>query len=210
MKSHKTRQKKQSSNYRLANTTQLQGNKELFFNEKSGSILSLSGHGPSTKAVNYGGPVELRGLTEADYSNNRWALANERGRPGTGCEACTGADCVQYSAVVRSTFRVATTVTLPNMSDYADYTACQRRRIRDAINNQLAPHEQQHVAAFRAYNGTVDTPISMTGCRSDLEANVAAQAEGIHRGVEGPRRASVQAASDALDPFVITPDLNCT
>jgi hypothetical protein len=105
---------------------------------------------------------------------------------------------------------VSTTVTLPNMSDYADYTACQQRRIRDAINNQLAPHEQQHVAAFRTYNGTVDTPIAMTGCRSELEGRVASRAAEIHLGVEGPRRASAQAASDALDPFVINPDLNCT
>jgi hypothetical protein len=96
------------------------------------------------------------------------------------------------------------------MADYADYTPCQQRRIRDAINNELAPHEQQHVAAFRTYNGTVDTPIAMTGCRSELEGQVAAQAEEIHRGVEGPRRSSAQAASDALDPFVINPDLNCT
>lgn len=173
--------------------------------------LGLSGKGPSpAKAVNFGGPVELRGLTEADFSNNSWALTRERGRQGSGCEGCAESDCVQYSATVRSTFRVGTTVTLPNMADYADYTACQQRRIREAINNQLAPHEQQHVAAFRTYNGTVDTPIAMTGCRSALSDQVAARADELHRGVESPRRAAAQAASDALDPFVITPDLNCT
>ncbi|MBI5916470.1 MAG: hypothetical protein HY842_13925 [Bacteroidetes bacterium] len=205
MKSSKT------SNQRT-NGNRSSSHSPFFGGKHEGSYgFGLSAKGPSpAKVVNFGGPVALRGLTEADYSNNSWALANERGRQGSGCEGCTGRDCVQYSATVRSTFRVSTTVTLPNMSDYADYTECQRRRIRDAINNQLAPHEQQHVAAFRTYNGTVDTPIAMTGCRSELEGRVAARAAEIHLGVEGPRRASAQAASDALDPFVINPDLNCT
>ncbi len=174
--------------------------------------LGLIKQGPSAKAVNFGNvaPVQLRGRTDADYSNNRWALVNEGGRQGSGCEGCTGRQCVDYSATVRSTFQVATTVTLPSMSDYAGYSACQRQRIQDAITNVLAPHEQQHVAAFRTYNGSVDSPITMVGCRSSLEDRVASRADEIHRGVEGPRRASAQAASDALDPFVVNVDLNCT
>ncbi len=170
------------------------------------------GKHPAHKAVNFGNvtPVQLRGRTDADYSNNRWALVNEGGRQGSGCEGCTGRQCVDYSATVRSTFQVATTVTLPSMSDYAGYSACQRQRIQDAITNVLAPHEQQHVAAFRTYNGSVDSPITMVGCRSSLEDRVASRADETHRGVEGPRRASAQAASDALDPFVVNVDLNCT
>ncbi len=174
--------------------------------------LGLSGRGNPGNAVNFGdvSPVQLRGRTNADFSNNRWALVNERGVQGAGCEGCTGGHCVQYSATVRSTFQVATTVALPNIADYSSYTTCQQQRIREAITNVLAPHEQEHVRAFRSYNGTVNTPISMTGCRSALEGMVASRAEAIHLGVEAPRRASAQAASDALDPFVVNVDLNCT
>lgn len=212
MKSSKTRNRRVNRSRAANQSSDFDSSAPFFGASYKGSFgLGLSAKGPSpAKAVNFGGPVELRGLTEADFSNNSWALTRERGRQGSGCEGCAESDCVQYSATVRSTFRVGTTVTLPNMADYANYTACQQRRIREAINNQLAPHEQQHVAAFRTYNGTVDTPITMTGCRSELEGLVAARADEIHRGVEGPRRDAAQAASDALDPFVINPDLNCT
>ncbi|MBI1227588.1 MAG: hypothetical protein GC192_20310 [Bacteroidetes bacterium] len=183
-----------------------------FFAEKKEQpfVLGLFGKGPNPpNAVNYGGPVALRGLTAADYSNNTWSLVNEKGKLGTDCENCTGKECVQYSAKVRSTFKVATTVTLPSMSEYADYTPCQKKRIKAAIQNELAPHEQKHVAAFKTYNGTVNTPFSITACRSELKSLVAERADEIHRAVEAPRRTSAQNASDALDPFVIHPDLNC-
>lgn len=184
-----------------------------FFGPKveSNEWFGLKGNGPvPAKAVNFGGPVALRGLTEADFTNNKWALVKEKGQKGSGCEGCEEKDCVQYSATVRSTFKVSTKVTLPNMTEYSDYTKCQQRKIKAAIQDELAPHEQKHVAAFKKYNGTIDTPIAMTGCKSELEGKVAALADEIHRKIEGPRRESVQAESDLLDPFVIKPDLNCT
>jgi hypothetical protein len=176
------------------------------------SPKAVMGQAIPVAATNFGdvAPVQLRGRTDADYSNNRWALVNESGRQGSGCEGCNGRQCMEYSATVRSTFQVATTVTLPTMSEYAGYSSCQRQRIQDAITNTLSPHEQQHVAAFRTYNGSVDTPLTMVGCRSDLQDRVASRATEIHNGVEGPRRASAQAASNALDPFVVNVDLNCT
>ena len=177
---------------------------------RPGSGLGLSGKGTSGKAVNFGGGVQLRGRTNADYSNNGWSLVNENLSRGSGCEGCNDRQCIEYTATVRSTFQVATNVTLPDMSSYSSYSECQQQRIRDAINNTLSPHEQQHVAAFETYNGTVDTPITLMGCRSGLQSRVARQAAATHLGVERPRRATTQAASDALDPFVVNVDLNCT
>jgi hypothetical protein len=177
-----------------------------------GKTLGLSGKGRPGTTVNFGNgtPVQLRGRTDADYSNNRWSLVDESGRQGSGCEGCSGRQCVEYSATVRSTFQVATNVTLPNIADYSSYSACQQQRIRDAINNELAPHEQLHVAAFQTYNGSVDTPITITGCRDRLANLAQERAVATHLGVERPRRASAQAASDALDPFVVNVDMNCT
>ncbi len=173
--------------------------------------LNLSGKGSPGKAVNFGNGqgVQLRGRTDADYANNGWSLVNENLARGSGCEGCNDRQCVQYSATVRSTFQVATNVTLPSMSDYSHLSECQQQRIRNAINNVLAPHEQQHVAAFRTYNGTVDTPISLMACRNQLATLVRSRADTTHRSVETPRRASAQGASDALDPFVVNVDLNC-
>ncbi len=177
-----------------------------------GSALSLNGKGRPGKAVNFGSGqgVQLRGLTSADYANNGWSLINENLARGSGCEGCNDRQCEQYSATVRSTFQVATNVSLPNMSEYSHMSECQQQRIRNAINNVLAPHEQQHVAAFRTYNGTVETPIALTACRNQLATLVRSRADSTHLSVERPRRASAQGASDALDPFVVNVDLNCT
>jgi hypothetical protein len=71
-------------------------------------------------------------------------------------------------------------VTLPSVHDFPDLTACQRQRVRDAISNVLAPHEQRHVGAFRTYNGTVRTPFSITLCGADFDSSIQA----VHDSVE--------------------------
>ncbi|HHM20563.1 MAG TPA: hypothetical protein ENJ20_00945 [Bacteroidetes bacterium] len=175
-----------------------------------GSSSGLRGRGTVAKAVNFGDgqQLELRGRTNADY-NNSWAVVNENSQHSSGCEGCEDRDCFDYSATVRSTFRVTTRVTLPDMAQYSQYSPCQQQRIRNAITNVLAPHEQQHVAAFETYNGTVDTPITLKGCRNQLASAVRQRAITTHEGVERTRRNNAQAASDALDPFVFNVDLDC-
>lgn len=148
--------------------------------------------------------LSLQGLTEAEYSSS-FRTRNLRTAAATGCDTCDDSECVRVTGTLISTFRVATTVTLPSVSDFPDLTACQRQRVRDGINNVLAPHEQQHVVAFRTYNGTVRTPIDLTICRTDLDASVQA----LHDSIEGPRRTAAQDLSDALDPFVFDVDLDC-
>ena len=148
--------------------------------------------------------VTLRGQTDASFSSS-FSTANVRTTPATACDGCAGGECVTVSGTLISTFSVTTRVTLPSVSDFPDLTTCQRQRVRDGINNVLAPHEQQHVAAFRTYNGTVRTPFSLTLCRSDFDARVQA----LHDSVDSARQSSAQAASDALDPFEFTVDLDC-
>lgn len=77
--------------------------------------------------------------------------------------------------------------------------------MQDAITNVLAPHEQQHITAFRTYNGTTHTPFDLTLCRGEFEARIQA----MHDTAENARRAAAQAASDALDPFAFEVDLHC-
>jgi hypothetical protein len=94
-------------------------------------------------------------------------------------------------------------VSLPDVPE--GLTDCQHERVRNAIDNVLAPHEQDHVNAFHQYNGTVTLPIDYTGCSAGIQEYV----QGLHDANAVSRRATVQAASDALDPFHISVDLDC-
>lgn len=165
-------------------------------------VPEISGDGIETEVSAYS--VTLRGRTDASFSSS-FRTRNVRTRAATGCDNCADSDCVHVTGTLESTFSVTTRVTLPSVSDFPDLTACQRRRVRDGITNVLAPHEQQHVAAFRAYNGTVRTPFDLTICRDDVDARIQEQ----HDSVESPRQAAAQAASDALDPFEFEVDLDC-
>jgi hypothetical protein len=94
---------------------------------------------------------------------------------------------------VVSTFRTAPVVSLPSVP--GGLNACERTAVRAFINGTLNQHEQQHVAAFNTYRGTVRTPFTYTGCRSGLAAEVQA----VHDNIEVPRRAASDALSAALD-----------
>jgi hypothetical protein len=113
---------------------------------------------------------------------------------------------VHVSGQVVIDYLVTTRVTLPQMSQFGHLTPCQREAVRDAIQNQLAPHEQEHVAAFEQYNGSSTQAFDMTTCRAALPGAIRALVTADER----PRRATAQAASDALDPFKIDVDLNCS
>jgi len=169
---------------------------------EAASVPEVSGEGPETAVTAYS--VTLRGRTDADFSNS-FRTRNVRTSAGSGCEGCTGAECVHVTGIVESTFRVTTRVTLPSVDDFPDLTECQRQRVQDGITNVLAPHEQEHVTAFNTYRGTVRTPFDLTLCRTDFDARI----QELHDGVEAARRSSAQAASDALDPFSFDVDLDC-
>ena len=165
-------------------------------------LPNVSGTGVDSELTAYS--LTLRGLTTASFSSS-FQTSNVRTRQGTDCDGCSGAECVKVTGTLVSTFTVTTQVSLPSVDDFPDLTACQRQRVRDGINNVLAPHEQRHVRAFRTYNGTVRTPFSFTICRSDFDGRV----QDLHDSVEATRRSAAQAASDALDPFQFDVDLDC-
>jgi hypothetical protein len=166
------------------------------------AIPDVSGVGRSSELTAYS--VTLRGRTDASFSNS-FRTHDVRTTPATGCDGCADRECVSVSGMLESTFRVTTRVTLPSVNDFPGLTACQRQRVRDGINNVLAPHEQQHVAAFQAYNGTIQTPFAFTLCRSEFNDRV----RDLHDSIESARHDSAQAASDALDPFEFVVDLDC-
>lgn len=98
------------------------------------------------------------------------------------------------------TFSVTTTVSLPPMP--TGLSDCERPIVDDAINTRLAAHEQQHVTAFEAYNGTTTSPYSVQGNAQAVTAALAQR----HTTNEAARRSAADTASRALDPFMIDVD----
>lgn len=165
-------------------------------------VAAVEGEGEPHDEVVFGGDsLQLQGRTNAHY-RNRFSAPNMTTTAGTGC-SCADADCVHITGVMTSTFTMTTDVSLPPVP--SGLSDCQQRTVRAAISTCLSPHEQQHVAAFRAYNGTVQTPFDTTCCRSDVQSTL----QGMHDAIEGPRHDTVQASSDALDPFQVDIDLDC-
>jgi hypothetical protein len=147
--------------------------------------------------------VSVSGSTDAFYSNSS-SLSGTPTLAAT-CDGCTGNECISISGNIVSVFRTAPVVTLPGVP--SGLNTCEQNAVRNFINTTLSQHEQQHVAAFNTYRGTVSTPFTFTGCRSDLQAQVQA----AHDAIEVPRRAASDALSAALDAnganvFTITCD----
>ncbi len=155
--------------------------------------------------------IDEQGVTTADYNETnppKMVTKDEKAIPSA--DAKPGEDKVDVTATVVATFKVATNVSLPSVP--GGLTACQTKRVRDAINNQLKPHEDKHVAAMKQFDGTFETTVTVKGVTRAAapDALIAAGKPAVD--AEGARRKQVaQAASDALDqpPFVITVDLNC-
>jgi hypothetical protein len=135
--------------------------------------------------------VSVSGSTQANYSSS--AALSTRPTRAKDCDGCPPANCVTINSTVLSRFNTAPVVTLPQVP--GGLNPCERKAVRAFINGTLNQHEQQHVAAFNAYRGTVSTPISFTGCMADLQAEV----QNIHDNVEVPRRQASDAASALLD-----------
>jgi hypothetical protein len=146
--------------------------------------------------------VSVEGLTEFTPLPSSFKVQATK-KTATDCDECTAPDCIVATGTVISTFRSTITVTLPPVPD--GLSACETAAVRRFINTTLRNHEQQHVAAFKTYNGTVRTPFTYTGCKSGLQDYV----QSIHEGLDSSRSASAIAASDALDPFVRAIPCNC-
>lgn len=171
-------------------------------NEPVPAVPNVSAIGETEEVEAHARSLNLHGRTRARFSSSFRTvdLVTERGE---GCTGCRGRGCVHVTGTLESTFNVATTVRLPAVP--RNLTRCQRENVRDAINNVLAPHEQEHVDAFNTYGGTVSTPIDMTVCSNAVNARISA----MHRALERTRRAEAKALSAALDPFNFDVDLDC-
>ncbi|WP_299885373.1 DUF4157 domain-containing protein [uncultured Lacinutrix sp.] len=156
----------------------------------------------TTKRV-YANSVTFEGSTDATFDGGIGSTRNLTRTPSEDCVGCAENDCYHYTGQLQIDYHVATSVTLPDVPE--GLTDCQHERVRNAIDNVLAPHEQDHVTAFNQYNGTVTLAIDYTGCSAGIQEFV----QQLHETNEVARKSSAQSASDALDPFHISVDMDC-
>ncbi|WP_149304097.1 eCIS core domain-containing protein [Pareuzebyella sediminis] len=157
---------------------------------------------PTTKTV-FGNTVSFQGVTTANFNGGNGRSTSLERTPVPEGPGCTENDCWHYTGNYVIDYSVSTSVTLPSVP--SGLTDCQQERVRDAIANELAPHEQEHVAAFNQYNGSVTLTIDYTGPSAGIEAHV----QHMHDAHEQARMAAANAESAALDPFHVEVDLEC-
>ena len=168
------------------------------------TIPAVSGTGPADEAIDYG-KVKLQGLTDAHFDGGAFSIENIVAAKGTGCKGCAANKCVHVQGDLVVAYTVTTTVSLPSAADFPGLTPCQVKIVQDAIDTVLAAHEQQHVHAFSAYNGTTRTPFDLTLCRASYDDAV----KDMFTSQEGARRKAAKDASAALDPFSFDVDPKC-
>jgi len=153
-----------------------------------------------------GRTIRLEGETTGQFDGGTSQIRDRHVARASGCDGCEDSQCLRVTGTLVLNYRVTTNVTLPSVNDYPDLTPCQRRRVQDAIDNVLAPHEQEHVRAFETYNGTSEHPFDFKVCNSEEASE---QLQALHDSDATTREANAQAASDALDPFHFDVDLDC-
>jgi len=168
----------------------------------------LTMSGSASKAKNkssYGNcqGVQVQGRTDFNPQPSSFSVKGGTTRPATTCEECTAPDCITAQGTIVSVFQSAPTITLPAVPD--GLSECEANAVRRFIDTTLLRHEQQHVLAFKTYDGVVSTRLNYTGCQSGLDAHVQA----IHDGIDVQRSNAAIARSNALDPFNAPIPCNC-
>jgi hypothetical protein len=135
--------------------------------------------------------VTVQGHTDANYGNSYSSPGSST--PSKDCDGCSDEDCVTNTGTVVSVFTTNPQITLPSVP--AGLSECEAKAVENFINTTLMAHEQQHVAAFNTYRGTVKTPYTYKGCASGLDAHT----RQIHDNIEAARKIRSDAKSAALD-----------
>jgi hypothetical protein len=165
------------------------------------SVPHVSAEGERRETVAHG--AKLNGKTHASFSNS-YKTRDLKAEPVMGDDG-KKRNLIHFTGTLVSKFKVTTRVSLPSVWSFKGLTKCQRRLVQEAITNELAPHEQEHVAAFKTYDGTIEESFGLTATRQEFAAIM----KQMHNATETVRRSAAQDASEALDPFEIDVDLDC-
>ena len=170
--------------------------------ESDVAITGTAARARSKKAHGQCEGVQVDGLTEFTPLPSSFSTKGKT-KPSDVCDACTPPECISSKGTITSTFKSTITITLPDVP--SGFSKCETKAVKKFIRTTLKPHEEQHKAAFKKYNGTVKTPYEYTGCKSGLTDYI----QSIHNDLDTQRSTDAIAASDALDPFVRPIPCNC-
>jgi hypothetical protein len=158
-------------------------------------------------------PFELKedAVTNVDYNSPAVSTKDEKVKPFVPPKDVSPEDDkVDVSAKAVCIYTTTITVNLPTPP--SGLTACQTKRVQEAIDKKLAPHEAQHKAAMKQYDGTYVEAFELKQIlRSTVDAALTAKAIEIGDTQRVIRQKAAQDASDKLDqpPFIVKVDLNC-
>jgi len=154
--------------------------------------------------------IDENGVTNAVY-NMDFKFRDEKDDPAQTPDGTKpDDDKVTTSATVIVTMKVSVSINLPSVP--TNLSACQKKRVKDAIDNKLAPHEKAHEAAMKTYDAVVEESFTLPGIkRADAPTARKAKGKEIADRLKKEHQTAAQDASDKLDkpPFVINVDLNC-
>jgi hypothetical protein len=149
-----------------------------------------------------GESLDLEGKTDAVYNKGASKTVGEKKVKAKDCEDCED-DCINVTGSLKVPYTVSTTVNLPTVP--GSLRPCQQKIVSTAIKNQLAPHEQQHVKAFKTFEGTPSLSINYKGCEGGYQSYL----EDLAQTEYDKRKTAADDKSAKLDPFMITVDLCC-
>jgi hypothetical protein len=154
------------------------------------------------------GSITLHGQAEPFFDGGQAKVLNAQVKRKKGCDCPQDEPCMTGSGTLKVTYKVDVTVTMPDLP--GDLSPCQERRVRDFLRTVLGPHEQDHAARLRSYDGTTSRPFSVTACgRSALDEAVNTKIQQMQNDEHNQRSSDAETKSAAIDPFNRPINLNC-
>jgi hypothetical protein len=162
------------------------------------STQPLTYHGQPSHFTFNGGcdHLNLHGKTDVAF-DSKGNVKNKVETPGKDCDCKKGVPCVHVTGTLVTDYTAKVTITMPPLP--SGLTRCEQTQVRAFLKDVLKPHEEDHRAALKTFEGQTQNPIDVTGCgRADIKAQIQA----IGDAERTPREAAARAQSDALDPFI--------
>jgi hypothetical protein len=123
-------------------------------------------HREPEEVVAYAAGPKLEGKTTATFdSQGHFDPDPPKAKAAKGC-TCTGGTCMQVHGSFVVDYDSKPVVALPDIPD--GLTDCQRKNAQKFIRDVLAPHEQEHVRAFRSnFDGTTKRKFDLKVCSAE-------------------------------------------
>jgi hypothetical protein len=179
---------------------------EIVYTDEDESAQRTETSGTGSCAVGHGGHqgnISVMGLTTANFAGANcpanFSPTGKRRNPRGGWDV-TGTMSIRFE-LPEPTIRY--TVTPPE----SELTQCEREAVLAYIEGDLSTHEQEHVKAFKLFNGEktfTHTFANLEGSTNEaLTASLSAAVNVLVASLIEERQSHAQSVSDALDPFVM-------